>query len=115
MGELLGEILKFIVQLIVELIIYIVFEILGYLIVVPMIDYFFGRTRWFSLLYVVIAGVTGVQIYRLQIGEDSSSVLYSFLATIIVLALAPLLHVRIAALISALSRSSPVLRGQKDL
>lgn len=113
MGELLGEILKFIVQWIVELIIYLVMEIIGHLIVAPIVDYFFGRTRWFSVLYLTMAGAAGVQIYRLmQLAGNSSATLYSIAATIIVLALALQLHVRIAALIT---NSASMPQSQKDL
>jgi carbon starvation protein CstA len=105
MGEILGAIFRIIIELIVQIILYIVTEILAELLVMPIRHYFFVRTRWFSPLYITLAVFVGIQLYRsLQRVENPSANLYDFAATVLILIIAPLLHVRMQALFSTLKQ-----------
>lgn len=98
MSELLGSLVVGLVKGIFEIIVYIVMEIIGHMFVGPVIEYFLGRTGWFSILYIVLAGAAAVLVYQ-QTAPESYAIPLALGAALLVMTLAPLLHVRLAALI----------------
>ena len=98
MGEILGAFFRLVFEVIIQGIIYIIVEIFVEVIIMSIIHYFFGKTRWFSPLYIALAVFAGIQVYRsLQRLENPSANLYGFAATVLILSIAPLLHDRIQA------------------
>ncbi|MCA9914723.1 MAG: hypothetical protein KC496_15325 [Anaerolineae bacterium] len=102
MSDLLSEVGKFIVELVVRVFLFILVEIL-WMLVEEFIGYFFGKTRWFSVLYLAIATLVGLQIIRMgDVTENPSAGLYGTVAIVVVVLLAPFIHTRLAALFKAL-------------
>ncbi len=96
MGEILGAFFRIIFEVIIQGILYIFVEVIVEVVVMSIIHYFFGRTRWFSPLYIAMAIFAGIQVFRsLQRIENPSANLYGFAVTVLILTIAPLIHERI--------------------
>ncbi|MCB9454437.1 MAG: hypothetical protein H6671_00455 [Anaerolineaceae bacterium] len=115
MSDLLSEVGKFIVELVVRVFLFILVEIL-WMLVEEFIGYFFGKTRWFSVLYLAIATLVGLQIiYMGEVAENPSVGLYGTVAIVVVLLLSPLIHTRLVALFKALRGQQPEIQTDKPL
>jgi hypothetical protein len=113
MSDLLGTIFRFIIEVIIQLIIYIIVEITVELLIMPILRYFFGRTRWFSALYIAMAIFAGYQLYRtLYRMENPSAQFYSLVAGLLILVIAPLIHERIVAVVRMLTDKSSDIRAE---